>query len=162
MNLLTTTVDILEAIWESRVRFLQNINAAQQSPAARDLRRALDAGDDKRQCACSGRSSQAGRTVLAGRHSGTHVPEIADGGLMPPRLDRSPDLRHFQAFFWLRVFPAPDQNPRPPTRRYPVKYTQGLRKPLDSLLQDQIYLRCNHQIERTTLCLKEELSSQDG
>ena len=26
-------------------------------------------------------------------------------------------LRHFQAFFWLRVFPAPKQNPRPPTRR---------------------------------------------
>jgi 5-methylcytosine-specific restriction protein A len=26
-------------------------------------------------------------------------------------------LRHFRAFFWLRVFPAPKQNPRPPTRR---------------------------------------------
>jgi len=26
-------------------------------------------------------------------------------------------LRHFQAFFWLRFFSAPKQNPRPPTRR---------------------------------------------
>jgi hypothetical protein len=25
--------------------------------------------------------------------------------------------RHFQAFFWLRVFPAPKQNPRPPQRQ---------------------------------------------
>ena len=26
-------------------------------------------------------------------------------------------LRHFQAFFWLRVFPASKHCPRPPTRR---------------------------------------------
>jgi len=26
-------------------------------------------------------------------------------------------LVHFQAFLYLRVFPAPNQNPRPPTRR---------------------------------------------
>jgi hypothetical protein len=25
-------------------------------------------------------------------------------------------LRGFQVVFWLRVFPAPKQNPRPPTR----------------------------------------------
>ncbi|MGB7097088.1 MAG: hypothetical protein WBD62_20755, partial [Anaerolineales bacterium] len=25
--------------------------------------------------------------------------------------------RHFQAFFWLRVFPAPEQSPRPPQRQ---------------------------------------------
>ncbi len=32
---------------------------------------------------------------------------------------RAPDvgsLRHFRAFFWLRVFPAPKQNLHPPTR----------------------------------------------
>ena len=41
-------------------------------------------------------------------------------------------LRDLGAFFpgqsartgWLRVFPAPKQNPRPPTRGYPVKNTR--------------------------------------
>jgi hypothetical protein len=30
-------------------------------------------------------------------------------------------LRDLQAFFWLRVFPAPKQSPRPPT--YPLAQT---------------------------------------
>ena len=45
---------------------------------------------------------------------------------LPPKMMAPPSswvrrtcgsLRHFQAFFWLRVFPAPKQSPRPPTRR---------------------------------------------
>jgi hypothetical protein len=39
-------------------------------------------------------------------------------------------VRHSQAFFWLWVYTAPKHYPRPPTGRYPVKNTQGLRKPL--------------------------------
>jgi hypothetical protein len=34
-------------------------------------------------------------------------------------------LRHFQTFFWLRVFSAPKENPRPPHHHY--------RKPLGAL-----------------------------
>ena len=39
-------------------------------------------------------------------------------------------LRDLQAFFWLRVFPAPKQNPRPPkaSQRKPLKLSNKWKK----------------------------------
>jgi len=37
-------------------------------------------------------------------------------------------LRDLQAFFWLRVFPAPRQNPRPPQRQYRLLQLSRIQK----------------------------------
>jgi hypothetical protein len=54
--------------------------------------------------------SQVGGGVFLGMGSGLQA--VAQQSVHPT----CGILRGLQAFFWLRVFPAPKQNPRPPTR----------------------------------------------
>jgi len=60
--------------------------------------------------------------VLVLRHSqkkwrATGLPHLNPGVIPWPYQRTCGSLRHFWAFFWLRVYTAPKQNPHPPTRR---------------------------------------------